>query len=100
MDAAGIILVTGAITLANEALNAPYQKGTTDVLKAINWRVIPATAVAALLFAGLDSVNHGVAVGLAAVALIAVLLTRLGKGPSPVEHLAQIMNYGGKAVSK
>lgn len=98
MDAAGIILITGGITLANEALNVPYQKGQTDVLKAINWRVVPATVVAALLFGGLDSVNHGAAVGLASVALIAVLFTRLGKGPSPVEHLASIMNFTGKVA--
>lgn len=95
-SASGLIVAAGAITLGNEMLNARYQKGHTDVLSAINWRVVPATAVAALLFGGLDTVDHEVAVGLAAVALGAVLLTRLGKAPSPAEHLVSVMGYNKK----
>jgi hypothetical protein len=57
MSAAGIIIVAGGITLANEALSVPYVSGNTNVLTGINWRVIPATAIAAFMFSGLEAVN-------------------------------------------
>jgi hypothetical protein len=95
--AAGIILTTGAITLANEALTAPYTYSKTDSLAAINWRVVPATAVAALLFTGLSTVNPEIATALAGLALVAVLFTRLGNSYSPIEHLAVLMGYESAA---
>lgn len=92
--AAGIVVVTGGLTLLNEALNAPYENGTTDVLSSINWRVIPATVVAALMVSGLSAVNETAAKMVAGIGLVAVLFTRLGNGPSPVEHLVAVMGYG------
>lgn len=61
-------MATGAMTIANDALqgNAPL----TTVADRINWKVIPATAVAAGIFYGFEQINEKVAVGLAAVAFI------------------------------
>lgn len=97
-SAAAIIAIAGAITLGNEALNAPYVRGNTDVLSKVNWRVIPATGVAAAVFAGLDTVDHQIAVGLAAVALGAVLFTKIGNAPSPAYNLAKAMGYNVKGT--
>lgn len=94
--AAGIVIATGGLTLLNEALNAPYSNGSTDVLSSINWRVIPATVVAALMIGGLASVNEPVAKMVAGLGLIAVLFTRMGNAPSPVEHLVAVMGYGNQ----
>ncbi len=97
--AAGIIVVAGAITLANEGLNATYVQGATNVLGSINWRVIPATVVAALLFAGLEQINAPLAEGLAGVALVTTLIHPFGSGPSPLVHLSEAMGYSGKSTS-
>lgn len=97
--AAGIIVVAGTITLANEALSAPYQQGSTNVLKYINWRVIPATAVAALLFAGLESVAPTLAKGLAGVVVLTTLIHPFGSGNSPIVNLASAMGTGTTSSS-
>lgn len=88
-----MILATGAITLANEALDAPYSKGATDVASFINWRIIPATGVAALIFSGISDVNPKLAKGLAGLTLFTVLFVRFGNSVSPVEHIGQILGY-------
>ena len=91
--APGIILVAGGITLANEALNVPYSKGNTQPLQGINWRVVPATAIASLIFSGIAKLSEPVANGLAGIVLASVLFVRLGNAPAPAEHLAQILGY-------
>lgn len=101
-SAAGIILATGALTLANEALEAPYSQGNTPVLQYINWKVIPATGVAALIFTGISEVNPKLAKALAGLAFFSALMLRPkgGNAPSPIEHIAEIFGYttgGGKA---
>jgi hypothetical protein len=97
--AAGIILATGAVTLLNEGLSAPFEQGNTNVLGSINWRVIPATAIAAVIFAGIEQVNGPLGRGLAWVAFTTMLVAPVGAGPSPLVHLADIMGYGGSALS-
>lgn len=91
--AAGIIMLTGGITLANEALGAPYEQTATDVIGHINWRVIPATAVAALIFSGIEKVNAPAGKGLAALALLTTLFVGMGNSPTPIEHLSAIFGY-------
>jgi hypothetical protein len=92
-SAAGLILATGAITLANEALDAPYSKGVTPVATYINWRIIPATGVAALIFTGLNDINPKLAKMLAGLSLFTVLFVQFGNSVPPVEHLAELMGY-------
>ena len=94
-SAAGIIIVAGSITLANEALSVPYVQGNTNVLTGINWRVIPATAIAAFMFSGLESVNPQIAKGLAALALVTTLLVGMGNAPAPAANIANMLGYKG-----
>lgn len=93
-SAAGIIIAAGAITLVNEAVSVPYTPGNTNVLKGINWRVIPATAIAAFMFSGLESVNPTAGRGLAAVALLTTLVVGFGKAPAPAINIANALGYG------
>lgn len=105
-SAAGIITAVGAISLVNEALNAPVLNDTSKGLKpgingagfidAINWRIIPATAVSALMFTGLSKLNDQLATGLAYMALITVLFVPIGNAPAPLVHLGNILGYNGK----
>lgn len=97
--AAGIIITAGAITMVNEAVSVPYVAGNTNVLKGINWRVIPATAIAAFMFSGLESVNEQAAKMLAALALLTTLVVGMGNAPAPAVNIANALGYKGKTVT-
>lgn len=88
----GIILAVGGITLANEAVFAPIASGGS-IKTNFNWRIVPATAVAAALLGGLEQVSPKLAVGLAYISLITVMFARLGNAPAPVENLAKVLGY-------
>jgi hypothetical protein len=98
-NAAGIIIAAGAITLVNEAVSVPYSPGNTNVLKGMNWRVIPATAIAAFMFSGLENVNPTAARGLAVVALMTTLLVGMGNAPAPAINIASALGYKSTKVS-
>lgn len=67
-SAAGIIVGTGIMTLANDYVQVRSAPDPIHpVASQVNWKVIPATAIAAGLFYGLEQVNGKVAVGLAAL---------------------------------
>jgi hypothetical protein len=88
--AADIALATGLITMANEAIFAPIAgKGTPD----INWRLIPATAVLALLLDGLSKINSQLALGVAVTALVTAIFGSFGKAGSPVANLSKALGY-------
>lgn len=91
----GIILAVGAISFANEAIFAPIAGGG-NVRSDWNWRIIPATAVAAALLAALEQVSAPLAVGVAYISLITVLFARLGNAPAPVENVANALGYKAK----
>jgi hypothetical protein len=100
MSAAGIIITAGAITLVNEAVSVPYVPGNTNVLKGMNWRVIPATAIAAFMFSGLESVNPTAGRGLALVTLMTTLVVGMGNAPAPAVNIANALGYkGGKTTA-
>lgn len=88
----GIILVVGGISFANEAVFAPIAAGG-DIKSDWNWRIVPATLVAAALLAALEQVSAPLAVGVAYISLITVLFARLGNAPAPVENVAKALGY-------
>lgn len=94
-SAAGIILAAGGITLASELLAVPLDAGVvSSTALPINWRVIPATGAAALLFYGIDKLNHTLGVGLAAMTLITTLITPMGvRGLPPIQNILEFMGY-------
>ncbi len=88
----GIILAAGAVTLANEAVFAPIAAGG-KITSHFNWRVIPATAGAAIVLAGLEHLSQRFAAGIAWIALITVLFTNLGKAGAPAANAAKALGY-------
>ena len=92
MDSTGIVFLTGGITAANEVLFAPIATGK-PTWQNFNWRIIPATGIAALALNGVDKVAPKLGTGIAVIALITVLFTRLGNAPAPVENLTKVMGY-------
>lgn len=89
----GLVLAAGGIALANEMIFAPVA-GHGSPLQDINWRLIPATGVMALVLAALEKITPGFAVGLSGLVLLSVLIVPVGNAPTPVDNLASI--FGGK----
>ena len=81
----GPILAVGAITIANKSLLAEKQQP-------VDFRVILGTTIAAAGLALLERVSEGLAVGIAYVALVAVLFAEIDKeAGAPAENLLRIM---------
>lgn len=95
-DSTGPVLMAGAITFVNEAFLAP---AAGEPRSHINWRVIPATAGAALALAGLEKLAPRFAVGLAWLTLAAVLIVPVGNAPTPLATASKALGFTGKALS-
>lgn len=89
-ESTGYILAAAGIVLANDAIFAPIATGQTP-LQGINWRIIPATAVAALTLAGLEKISPVFGKGLAILALITVVVAPFGNAPSPIDNATKAL---------
>jgi len=70
-SAAGIIMATGIMTMANDMLqdsNGGLNVPVSSMMDNFPWRVIPATAIAAGIFYGFEQVNASAAKAIAALA--------------------------------
>lgn len=90
----GPVLLAGMITAANELIFAPIAGQKIS----FNWRLVPATGLAALGLAGLEKAAPGFAVGLAWLALAVVFIVPLGNAPTPLDNVTKALGYTGKAV--
>jgi hypothetical protein len=86
----GFILAAAAIVAANEAIFIP---ATTNkpLWQGLNWRIVPATAVAALALGGLEQISEPLGAGLAMLALLTVLIVPVGNAPSPVDNVTKLL---------
>lgn len=81
----GPILAVGAVTIVNKSLLAKEQQP-------IDFRVLIGTTIAAAGLALLERLSEGLAVGIAYVALVAVLFAELDKkAGAPANNLLRIM---------
>jgi len=99
MSPSGLAIATGSITAANELLFAPIVTGKNP-LSSFNWRIVPATAIFALLLTGFSKISPELAEGIGITALVTVLLTRTGNAPAPLENVETILGYGPGGVKK
>jgi hypothetical protein len=94
-SAAGIVLAAGGIAAANEAIFVPISqhKDFTSSIKADTnlWRLVPATAILALMLTGLEKVSEPLGKGMAGLVLLAVLVIPVGNAPTPLENLAKMV---------
>lgn len=92
-SAAGIIIATGAMTLGNDFLQS---QATPDpkapVASLVNFRVIPATAIAAGIFYVLEQASPVVAKGLAAIIFFTAFAF-------PAEHSGFFQGSTGQKLS-
>jgi hypothetical protein len=90
-DSTGLVIAAGAIVAVNEALTA---KSITD----FNWRIVPATAVMAVVLAGIGTAAPAFANGLGGLVLLSVLVIPYGNAPTPLDNLTTIMGYSKKVA--
>lgn len=94
-SAAGLVLAAGGIAAANEAIFAPiaqHKDFVTSLKTDTNlWRLIPATAILALVFTGLENLSEPMGKGMAGLVLLAVLVIPVGKGATPIENVASFI---------
>lgn len=94
-SASGMVLAAGGIAAANEAIFAPmaqHKDFTSSIKSDTNlWRLVPATAILALVLTGLEKVSEPLGKGLAGLILLAVLVVPVGNAPTPLENVAKVM---------
>lgn len=93
LKSTGLVLAASGIVVANDAIMAPIQG--TNPFSTLNWRIVPATAVLALTLGGLEKLSEPLGVGLAALVLLAALVVPVGKGPTPLENIGNVVTKGG-----
>lgn len=84
------ILTAAGIVVANDAIFAPVIAGQKP-FSHVNWRVVPATALAALTLAGLEKLSPALGKGLGILAVLTVLIVPLGNAPSPIDNAYTFM---------
>jgi hypothetical protein len=94
-SAAGLVLAAGGIAAANEAIFVPISEGK-DFATAIKtdtnlWRIVPATAILALVLVGLEKASEPLGKGLAGLVLLAVLIIPVGNAPTPLENAESML---------
>lgn len=89
-ESTGFILAAAGIAAANEAIFAPAATGQPLWVN-FNWRILPATGIAALTLAGLEQISPILGKGLAMLALLTVVLLPVGKAPSPIENASKML---------
>jgi len=89
-ESTGYILAAAGIVAANEAIFAPVATGR-PLWVDFNWRIIPATAIAALALAGMEQLSPPLGKGLAMLALLTVLIVPVGNAPSPIDNASKFL---------
>lgn len=84
-ESTSYILAAAGIVTLNEAIFIPSIEGKT-LFTSFNWRIIPATALAAVALAGLEQLSEPLGKGLAVLALLSVLLYPVGNAGSPIDN--------------
>jgi len=89
-ESTGFILAAAGIAAANEAVFAPVATHQPLWVN-FNWRIIPATAMAAIALYGMEKISPPLGKGLAMLALLTVLIVPMGNAPSPIENASKLL---------
>ena len=84
MRSTGFVVAAGGLAAANELLFSPANQAAP-----FNWRIIPATAVLALLLGGIEELAPDFAVGLSGLVLLSVLVLPTGQAGSLLENVTR-----------
>lgn len=90
LDSTGFVLAAGGLVAVNEAIFAPLVEHKTP-WTSLNWRIIPATAVLALIIGGIEKVNGPFGKALGGLVLLSVLVVPFGNAPTPLDNIAKVI---------
>lgn len=93
-ESTGLIIAAAGLVVVNETVLKPAVSGQ-PLFQNVPWRIIPATVIAAVVCAGVESISEPVGKGLAGLVLLAVLLGTASSTSSPIENAAKLV--GGSA---
>jgi hypothetical protein len=97
-ESTGFVLAAGGIVALNDLLTAMQtankKGGNPDWWDAINWRILPATAVMAGVLAGIESMAPAFGKGLGMLVLLSVLVVPVGNASTPLTNLSTVLGYG------
>lgn len=90
MSAAGFVLAAGGIVAANEVLFMPME-GQGNPVSNFNWKIIPATAILAIVLSGFEKFAPDFGNILGGMVLLSVLILPVGNSPPPLENIAKVV---------
>jgi len=90
LSSTGFILAAGGLEVANEALFAPLATNKTP-WTSLNWRLVPATVVLAVVVGGIEKLNAPFGKGLGMLVLLGVLIIPVGNAPTPLENITKVV---------
>jgi hypothetical protein len=89
MSAAGWVIAAGGMVAANELIFSPLEQGGSPVSN-FNWRIIPATAVLALVLSGFEKMAPQFGNILGGMVFLVAVMAPMGNAPPPLTNLAAI----------
>lgn len=90
LSSTGFILAAGGLEIANEALFAPIVNKTSPWTD-LNWRIVPATVVLAVVVGGIEKLSPGFGKGLGMLVFLGVLIIPVGNAPTPLENITKVV---------
>lgn len=90
LSSTGYVLAAGGLVAVNEAVFAPIVDKTAPWSN-FNWRIVPATAILALLIGGFEKLNEPFGKGLGMLVLLSVLVLPEGKAAPPLQNIATVI---------
>lgn len=90
LSSTGWVLAAGGLVAVNEAIFAPLVEHKTP-WTSLNWRIVPATAVLALIIGGVEKVNAPFGKGLGMLVFLSILIVPYGKAPTPIDNIAKVI---------
>lgn len=89
LNSTGYVLAAGGLVAVNEAVFAPIVDHTAPWTN-LNWRIVPATAILALLLGGVEKLNAPFGKGLGMLVLLSVLVIPTGNAATPLQNIAKV----------
>lgn len=89
LSSTGYVLAAGGLVALNEAVFAPIVDHTKPWVN-LNWRLVPATAILAIMLGGVEKLNQPFGKGLGMLVLMSVLVIPVGKAPTPLQNIAKV----------
>lgn len=90
LSSTGYVLAAGGLVIANEALFAPLATNKPTWTN-LNWRLVPATAVLAVVVGGIEKLNAPFGKGLGMLVLLSILVIPVGNAPTPLQNITKVV---------